>query len=113
MRPHSIGVVEDDAHRVPQPRAQATDAVAKVDPVGALYALHRPMMGREGHGVALTKRHDFGTALHPGTLFGQYEFAAREVLAGLGKQTRDLKRKGEVAVEILMQTIEVARNILK
>ena len=45
-------------------------------------------------GAAATfERQDFSPRLHSRPLLGQHELAAREVVAGLGEQKRDLQRK--------------------
>jgi hypothetical protein len=40
------------------------------------------MTDREGHAVTLLKAYHLRAGLHAGTLFGQHELAAPEVLAG-------------------------------
>src|SRR5882672_1861179 len=65
------------------------------------------------NGVALPQRDDFGAALHARPLFGDDELPARKILIRFRKQDRHLQRKREVAVQILMQTIEVARHVLQ
>ena len=65
------------------------------------------------HGVALLERGHLDPALHARALLGQHELAAGEVPPRLGEEDRDLERKGEVAVEILVQAVEVAGNILQ
>ena len=71
------------------------------------------LMDGEGHGIALPQRHDLGAALHARALFGQDELAAGEVHAGLGEQNRDLDRECEIAIEILVEAVEVTRDILQ
>ncbi len=82
----------------------------RYEPAGALY---RPVMHREGHRIALGERHHFGAALHARALLGQHELAAGEIAAWLGQQDRHLDRKGEVAIKVLVQAIEVAGHILQ
>ena len=79
----------------------------------ALRALDRPIVDGEGHGIALGEGHHLDAALHARPLLGQREFAAGEVAARLRQQDRDLDRKGEVAVEVLVQAVEVAGDILQ
>src|SRR3984893_4805254 len=105
--------MEDDADGVAHSGADTADAMPEIDPVVALHAVHGPIMDGERLGVALAQRDDLGSALHPGPLFGQHELTAREVLFRFGKEDRHLERKREVAVKILMQAIEVARNVLE
>jgi hypothetical protein len=70
-------------------------------------------MDCEGHRITLPKWYDLGAALHARTLFGQHELATCEVLAGLREKNGDLERECEIAIEILMETIEVTWNILQ
>src|SRR3569623_1039874 len=81
-------VVEDDAERVPQPRAHAADAMAQVDAIIALRAFDRPVMNREDDGIALPERHDFGAALHARPLLGQHKLDAGEVFVRTRQQDR-------------------------
>ena len=72
--------------------------MAQIDAIRSAGPLHRPDMHRESHRVALAERNDFGTRLHPGPLFGEHEFTAGEITAGLRQQDRDLQRKYMLAV---------------
>jgi hypothetical protein len=76
-------VVEDDPDCVPHAGADAAYAVTQVHAVVALRPPHWPVMDCKGHSIALPKGHDFGAALHAGSLFGQDELATGEVFAGL------------------------------
>jgi hypothetical protein len=78
-----------------------------------LRSLHRPVMNREGDGVALLEGHDLRAALHTRPLLGQHELAAREVLSRLREQNDDLDRERELAVEILVKAVEVTFDILE
>ena len=70
-------------------------------------------MDGKGYGIALPKRHDFSTALHARPLLGAHELAASEILARLREEDRNLDWECEIAVEVLVQAIEVTRNILQ
>jgi len=105
--------VEDDPHGVPHAGTDTTYAVAQVNAVIALRSLHRPVMDGEGHSITLPKRHDFSTALHARPLFGQNELATREVQAWLREKDRDLDWECEIAVEVLVEAIEVTWDILQ
>ena len=70
-------------------------------------------MHRKDHRVTALERHHLGAALHARALLGEHEFAAGEILARFGQQDRHLQRKGERAVEVLMQAVEVARAVLQ
>ena len=87
--------------------------MAQVDAVAPPGAPDRPVVDREGDGVALAERHDLGAALHARALLRQHELAAGEVRAGLRQEESDLERKGEVAIEVLVQAVEIARPVPK
>src|ERR1700722_1278166 len=89
------------------------DAVPEIDAIVAFGALNRPVVDREGNGIALAQGNDLGTTLHPRALLGQDELAASEILARLGEKDRHLDRECEVAVEILMKAVEVAGDVLQ
>src|SRR5262249_31209802 len=108
-----LRVVKDNADRMAHTAADAADAVAEIDPISAFRSLYRPVVYREGNRIAFTQRDYFGPALHPRTLFSQDKLSAGEVAFGLGKEDCDLQREGEVAVWVLMQAVEVARNVLQ
>ena len=108
-----FGIVENNTHGMPLAGTHSADAVTKVDPIVALGALHRAIMHGKCNGVALPQRDDLGAALHARPLFGDDELPARKVPIRFRKQDRHLQRKREVAVQILMQTIEVARHVLQ
>jgi len=109
----STRVVEDDPDCVAHTGADAADTVAKIHAVVALRAPDWPVMDGEGHRITLLQRYDLGAALHARALFGQHELATGEVGAGLGEQNRDLNREREIAVEILMEAVEVPRDVLQ
>ena len=70
-------------------------------------------MDSEGHSVTLLKRYDLSATLHTRPLFGEDKLSASEVLAGLREKNGDLNRKREIAIEILVETIEVTPHILQ
>ena len=89
----------------------AADAVAERHPVRPARALRRPVAHGEDHAVALPEAHDLGARLHARPLLGQHELAAGKIPSGRGEQDRDLQRKPERAVDVLMQAIVVAGAI--
>src|SRR5262245_65774848 len=103
----SSRVVEDDPDGVTHAGADAAHTVTEVHAIVALRTLHWPVVHREGHRITLSKRHDLGAALHARPLFGQDELAAGEVHAGLREEDRDLDRECDIAVEILVEAVEV------
>src|SRR6266704_3682449 len=82
--PRSLGVVKNHPERKALAAAHAAHAVAHVDAVRTARALH-----------------------------GEQEFAAGEILARPREQERELQREGELAVEILVQAVEVAEPIFQ
>lgn len=70
-------------------------------------------MHSEGNGVALRERNHFGAGLHARALLGQHELAAGEIASRLGQEDRDLEREHVLAIEILMQAVEIAGLILQ
>ena len=80
--------------------------------VGALGAAHGAMMHGKDHGIAAAQGHHGGARLHARPLLGQDELAAREVEAGLREQDGGLQRKHMLAVEVLVQAVEVAGDVL-
>ena len=63
--------------------------------------------------IALAQWHQLGAALHSRALFRQDEFAPGKVFFRFREPDRDLKRKREVTVEVLMQAVEIAWHILE
>jgi hypothetical protein len=106
-------VVEDNPDGVAHAGADAAHPMAEIHAVIALRTLHRPIVDSEGHGISLPKRHDLDATLHARPLFVQGELAACEVRAGFREEDCDLDRKREIAVQILVEAIEVARDILQ
>src|SRR3954453_13643876 len=109
----SFRVVKDDSDGVAHARSQSADAVPQVDAIIAVSALDRPIVDGEGNPIALAQRHHFGTALHARALFGEHEFAAVKIPPRLGEQDCDLKWESQIAIEVLMQAIEIAGHILE
>ena len=99
--------------RVPLSRPQPAHAVAHVHAVGAARALDRPMVHREDDGVALPQRHHLGPRLQARALLGEDELAAGEIRARLGEQDRHLQGEDVLAVEILVQAVEVTGLVLQ
>ena len=106
-------VVEDDSGGEPRATAHAAHTMTEIHPVVALRAPHWTAMDCEGHRITLAKGNDFDTALHARPLFGQDEFAAHEIDTGLREEDRDLDRKCEIAIEVLVQAVEVSRDIMQ
>jgi hypothetical protein len=75
--------MKNDAGRMAAAGENAADAVAHFDAVVPLDALHWPIVDCEGDGVAPAQRNDLDSGLHSGSLFREYEFAARKISTGL------------------------------
>src|SRR5580700_3693383 len=106
-------IVEDDPDGVPHAGSNAAHAVAKIHAIVAPRSFHWAVMDCEGHSVTLPKWYNLRTALHTRPLFGQDELATCEVLARLGEKNCNLDRECEITIEILMETVEITRNILQ
>src|SRR3989442_12798646 len=109
----SLRVVKDDAESVAMAGTYPAHTVTCIHAIAPAAALHRPMTDRKDHAAATFERQDFSPRLHSRPLLGQHELAAREVVAGLGEQKRDLQRKHMFSVEILVQAVVVAFAVLQ
>jgi len=92
------------------------ETLRRVSLVGEEHAVldvHRTVVDREHHGIAPAQRHHLGPRLHAWPLLGQHEFAAGEILFRLRQQNRHLQRKDMLAVEILVESVVVARGVLQ
>src|SRR5215469_13796765 len=67
----------------------------------------------EDDGIALLQRDNDGARLHARALLGHDEFAAGELAARFGEQDGELKREGMLSIEILVQTVVIARDVLE
>ena len=108
-----LGVMKDDPDRVALAGAHTADPVAHVDTIAALASLDRPVMDGKGDRVSLLERDNFDPALHAGALLCQHELSTGKVTSGLREQDCHLDGKGELAIEILMQAIEIPRPVLQ
>jgi len=79
--------------------------VAQVDSIDATRSVHGSVVNSEGHRVALLQRDHLRARLHARPLLVEHKLATNEVLAWLGQQDRDLERKGQFAVEILVEVV--------
>jgi hypothetical protein len=71
------------------------------------------MVDGEDDRVALVERHDFGPGLHARSLLRQHELAAAEILARPRQQDRDLERKRQFPIQVLVEAVVVTRAILQ
>src|SRR3982074_495335 len=89
----SDGIGEDHPNGVPRARVELADAMVQLHLIVAPHPLHRAAVDREDGCIALLERQYHGAGLHAGALLGHHELPAREVLARLIQQDRDLYRK--------------------
>src|SRR5690242_6287555 len=106
-------VVKDHADRVAVPGPYAAHAMPQVHAIDPSGAAHWTVPDGEDHPIASVERHHLDPRLHPRPLLGQDELAAREVSSGLRQEERHLEGEDLLAIEILVQTVVVARAILE
>src|SRR5579862_2112964 len=106
-------IVKDDAERKSPSRAHGTDTMTLVDTIVAPAAAHRPVVDCKDDPVTALQRYYRDPTLHPRALFGQHQLTPAEFLAGLRQQHRRLQRKHVLAVQVLMQTVVVARAVFE
>ena len=105
--------MEDHADGVAVAGTDPADAMAQINAVGPARPLHRPMMHSKRNRVALPERNHLGPRLHSRPLLCQHELAAFEIAARLRQQDRDLQREHVLAIEVLVQAVEVAGFVLQ
>ena len=105
--------MKDDADCVTATRPQTADAMSKVHAVATPGSLDGAVANGEHHTVTTTKRHDLCPRLHAWPLLGQHKLTAREVCVWFREKNRHLQRKHMLAVNVLMQRVEVALAILQ
>src|SRR5262249_19110058 len=82
-------------------------------PVKAAGALHRAMVNREDYCVTLIGSEHFDAGLAARLLFRENKFAAFKISSMLAQKEGDLKREENLAVQILMQAVEVTGTVLE
>jgi hypothetical protein len=70
-------------------------------------------MNREDDRVALVWGKHFDSRLFARPLFGEDKFTALEIPFPLAQEESDLKGKDYLAIQILMQTVEITGPVLK
>jgi hypothetical protein len=70
-------------------------------------------MYRECHSIALAQRNDVWPRLHARPLLGEHELATGEIPPWLAEQDSYLDRENVLAIEILVQTVEIAGAVLQ
>jgi hypothetical protein len=71
------------------------------------------MMNGKNHRITLVGREHFNPRLPTRPLFSENKFAALKIVSSLAQEECDLKRKHDFAVEILVQTVEIADAIFQ
>jgi hypothetical protein len=107
----SRGIVENDTECVPATGAQAAYAMPHVDPISSASAANRAVVDRKDHAFALPERYDFAARLHSWSLLREQKFAAGKISSRLRQEKCHLKRKDVLAVNVLMQAIEITGTI--
>ena len=105
--------MKDHTDCVTATRPQTADAVSKVHAVDTPGSLDGTVADREDHTVTATKWHDLGSGLHPWPLLSQHKLTASEVCVWFREKNRHLQRKHMLAVDVLMQRVEVVLAILQ
>src|SRR4030095_13598718 len=81
--------------------------------IGAARAVDRPVAGREYDRLAALERDRAAARLLARPLLHEQELAAFEVDARPREQDRDLERKGDSAIQVLVQVVEAARLVVQ
>src|ERR1041384_1641324 len=89
------------------------DAVPKGRAIIAAYAADRAMVDRKDDRVAAVGVERFGARLLSRALLAKDKLAAVKLLAALAQKHSKLKRKDDLAIEILMQTVEIAGAVFQ
>src|SRR5438445_7609546 len=106
-------IVKDDAQRVARAAVHAANAVAQIDAVVAARAFHRPVARRKNDRLPAIGEDHLRLGLRAGLLLDKDEFSAFPIAPLLANQEYHLQRKADLAVEILMQTIETAGVVVQ
>src|SRR5262245_10944365 len=108
-----LGIMKDNSESMARSAANAAYAMPKVYSILAPSSLNRTVANGECYRVALSQRNNFGFALHARTLLDNDKLSSIEIASRFGKQNRNLKRKNEISVHVLMQAIKVALHVLQ
>jgi hypothetical protein len=73
--------------------------------------LDRSIVDCEQDSIALPQGHHFSAGLHSRPLLGQDKLAASKIPIRLGQEDCDLKGERKVAIQILVQAIEVPGRV--
>src|SRR5262249_40669481 len=97
--------------RDPCAAADGAHAVAELRALDAAHPADGPPAVRKEDRGAPTEHDGGATRLCPRALLHEQEFAALEVAPGLAQEARHLEGEGNVAVDVLVQTIVAAARV--
>src|SRR6516165_247807 len=87
--------------------------MSKIYPIRAAGSSGWSMTHREGDTLTLLQTHYLGPRLHPRALLDQNEFATGKIFARLRQEKRNLNGKDILSVDVLVQSIPVALNVVE
>src|ERR1700704_6064879 len=111
MGKESFRIMENDAHRPSKACSYGADTMAYRNLVGPALPCGRAMACRDDEGVALVRPKRSSHCLRSGRILDKKKLSAGVILLRLGKKEHDLKRKRHRSIDILMETVEIARFV--
>src|SRR2546427_2625219 len=106
-------IVKDDAQGVARAAVHAANTVAQIDGVVAARAFHRPVTRGKNDRLSAVGEDHLRLGLRAGLLLDKDEFSAFPIAPLLAKQEYHLQRKADLAIEILMQTVETSGLVVQ
>ena len=103
-----FGIMKNDTESPAIAGGDFADAVADSYAIGAALAGGGTVAGRDDERVALAGEERAAHRLRAGRVFDQQELAAGVVAAGLGEEADDLEGEGDLAVDVLVEAVEIA-----
>jgi hypothetical protein len=79
----------------------------------AARAFHRTIARSDDHGLALLQADGVTDGLRAGLLLYQEQFASGKLLVRLAQADHNLERKKDLAVQILVEAIEIAGTVME
>src|SRR5262250_364815 len=108
-----LGVMKNDAESVPRPPRDRAHAVTHRRPVPAARAARRSVSGGEDDHLTLLGGDRLAPRLRARPLLDEEEVAALVIHAPTAEERGDLERKGDVAVEVLVQAVVAADLVVQ
>src|ERR1700756_4664052 len=87
--------------------------MSKISPIRAADSSGWSMTHREGDAITLLQTHHLGPRLHPRALLDQDDFAAGKIFARFRQEKRNLNRKNILPVDVLVQGIPIALDVVE